>query len=524
MKKNSFIKNVLVLLFSQGIVKALGIIYKLYLTNKTGYSDTGNALFAAAFQVYVMFLTVCSIGVPNAISSLVSEKFSVGETKGAYRILKVAITIFGTLGFISSCMLYLFSKKIAIDYLQIPETELVLRTLAPSIFVVGISSVLKGYFNGKQKLNVTAHSLSIEQIVRTIFTIVLVETVSYISKNNTIMLVCVVGICATIGDIASLIYIYIKYLKSRREILTDIITSKIYKKERKRKIIKNIAKVSLPIAFCALISTLNKTIDAITIVRIAKKYLGEEEAVRQYGILSGKIESLLMFPLSFNMAFTTTLIPTVSGLKARSEKEKAENILKLTIHAGILIGVPCVIIFFAYAEEILKILFPFASEGSVMLKYSAIIIIITIIIQTINSYLQGMHKMGIQILSISIGCLIKLILNIVLIREERIGIYGAVASNVISYFCIAIILVSYLIRKEKIRFEIDKFLIKPVILTTIMYIILKSTYKVEILDSNILKVIIGILTAFIIYVVMIIGFKIISVNDIKIALNGKHKT
>ena len=90
MKKNNFIKNIVFLLLSQGIVKVLGIIYKLYLTNKTGYGDIGNALFAAAFQVYAIFLTVCSIGVPNAISSLVSEKFAIGNTQGAYRILKVA--------------------------------------------------------------------------------------------------------------------------------------------------------------------------------------------------------------------------------------------------------------------------------------------------------------------------------------------------------------------------------------------------------------------------------------------------
>ena len=75
-------------------------------------------------------------------------------------------------------------------------------------------------------MNITANSLSIEQTVRTIFTIVLVEVISNISKNNTIIMVYAVGISATIGDIVSLIYIYANYLKSRREIWIDIITSK----------------------------------------------------------------------------------------------------------------------------------------------------------------------------------------------------------------------------------------------------------------------------------------------------------
>lgn len=524
MKKNNFLKNVLVLLFSQGIVKIVGIVYKLYLTNKLGYGDTGNALFAAAFQVYAIFLTVCSIGVPNAISSLVSEKFATGDNRGAYRILKVALVIFGTLGFISCCVLFSIAGIISNVYLQMPETETILRTLSPSIFIVGIASVLKGYFNGKQKMQITANSLSIEQIVRTICTIILVEVLSFISKNNTVLMVCAVGISATIGDVVSLLYIYWNYLSSRREIWTDIITSKTYKKERKRDIIKNILRVSFPIAICALIGTLNKTIDAMTAVRIAKRYLGEPEAVRQYGILSGKVESLILFPLSFNMAFTTTLIPTISGLKAKGENEKVKHIAKFTILIGILIGIPCFIVMFVFSEDILKILFPNASDGSVMLKYNSIIIIIAIITQTINSYLQGMHKMRIQIISISIGCIVKLILNILLIKNEQIGIYGAVISNIISYIFILVLLVCYLIEKEKIHFELDKFLIKPVILMFTMYIILKNAYKLSFINSNIFELCFSILIAGIVYISMIILFKIITKKDLKNTTSSRHKT
>lgn len=368
LKKNRLFKNVLVLLFSQGIVKIVGIVYKLYLTNKAGYGDTGNALFAAAFQVYAIFLTVCSIGVPNAISSLVSEKFAVGDGRGAYRILKVAIAIFGTLGFISSSILFCFAKNIATSYLQIPETEIILKVLAPSIFIVGITSVFKGYFNGKQKMKITANSLSLEQIIRTICTIIFVEIVSNISKSNTVIMTGIVGIAATIGDLTSLIYIYINYLKSRKEIWTDIITSKTFKKENKINIIKSILRVSFPIAICALIGSLNKTIDAMTIVRIAKNYLGEQEAVRQYGILSGKVEGLILFPLSFNMALTTTLIPVISGFKAKGNLEKAKQAVKLAILLGIIIGIPCFLVMFVFPEEILKMLFPNASDRKLNVK------------------------------------------------------------------------------------------------------------------------------------------------------------
>ena len=60
-------------MLSQVIIKIIGLIYKLYLTNKKGFGDMGNAIYGSSFQIYALFLTISSIGVPNAISKLVSH-------------------------------------------------------------------------------------------------------------------------------------------------------------------------------------------------------------------------------------------------------------------------------------------------------------------------------------------------------------------------------------------------------------------------------------------------------------------
>lgn len=73
-KKETFMQGVLTLIFSQIMIKALGLIYTLYLTNRQGFGDKGNGIVAAGYQIYAMLLTISSIGVPNAISKLVSER------------------------------------------------------------------------------------------------------------------------------------------------------------------------------------------------------------------------------------------------------------------------------------------------------------------------------------------------------------------------------------------------------------------------------------------------------------------
>ena len=76
-KKETFMQGVLTLIFSQVLIKLLGLVYSLYLTNREGFGDKGNGIVAAGYQIYAMLLTISSIGVPNAISNLVSERAAI---------------------------------------------------------------------------------------------------------------------------------------------------------------------------------------------------------------------------------------------------------------------------------------------------------------------------------------------------------------------------------------------------------------------------------------------------------------
>ena len=86
MKINNFFAGIFSLLISQVLVKIFGVLYSLYLTNKVGFGDEGNAIYMSGYQIYALLLTLSSIGVPNAISKLISEKNSIGDYKNEERI------------------------------------------------------------------------------------------------------------------------------------------------------------------------------------------------------------------------------------------------------------------------------------------------------------------------------------------------------------------------------------------------------------------------------------------------------
>ncbi len=401
-KKETFMQGVITLIFSQVLIKILGLVYTLYLTNRQGFGDRGNGIVAAGYQIYAMLLTISSIGVPNAISKLVSERVAIGDHKGAHRIFKIAFATFSVIGLVGSLLLFLGARVISVYWLQIPDAEMTLVALSPAIFFVAIASVMRGYFNGRQNIKATARSQTIEQIFKTALTIILVEIVAIISNTSTQWMAGGATLATTLATMAGFGYLYLYYETRKKEIALEIKSTVNYKYERVRTIVKKILLVSIPIALTAIMSSLNKNIDSFTVVRSLKNFMPEDMAVSQYGILGGKVDTLTSLPLSINVAFSTALVPAISAAKAKKDKETITKKTSFSLLISMLIGLPCTVGMCIFAGPILNLLFPNASDGTVILQISALTILFTILDQTINGALQGYGKLKIP--AISLGC------------------------------------------------------------------------------------------------------------------------
>lgn len=416
-KKETFIQGVVTLIFSQVLIKLLGLIYTLYLTNREGFGDKGNGIVAAGYQIYAMLLTISSIGVPNAISKLVSERIAVGDHKGAYRIFKIAFATFAMIGLVGSLLLFLGAHMIAVYWLQIPEAEMTLVALSPAIFFVAISSVMRGYFNARQNIKATARSQTVEQIFKTALTIILVEIIAIISNCSTEWMAGGATLATTLATFSGFGYLYMFYQTKRREIGREIKSTVNYKYERVRNIIKRILLVSIPIALTAIMSSINKNIDSFTVVRSLKEFMPEDMAISQYGILGGKVDMLTTLPLSINVAFATALVPAISAAKAKKDQKTITQKTSFSLMTSMLIGLPCTVGMCIFAGSILNLLFPFASSGETVLQISSLAIIFTILDQTINGALQGYGKLALP--TISLGCR----------RNCKINIKSNISSN-----------------------------------------------------------------------------------------------
>lgn len=520
-KKEGFMQSVLILMVSQLLIKLLGLVYQIYLTNKEGFGDTGNAIRSGGYQIYALLLTISSIGVPNAISKLVSERVVVGDSKGAHRIFKVSLLTFGIIGFIGTMILFVGAGYISSVILQIPEAEMTLVALSPSVFFVTIASVMRGYFNGREKISITAKSQTLEQVFKTILTIVVVEIVGFTTNLNTALMSAGANLATTLSVLLSFGYLTLYYNIYKKGIAEEIKNSVNYKKESVLTLVKKILFVSTPITLSAIMSTLNKNIDSITVVRGLKKFLSEAEAKAQYGILSGKVDTLTTLPLSFNIAFATALVPYVSSAIAKGEKENAGKRISFSILVSILIGLPCTIGMMVFSEQIIGLLFPNATNGALLLQVTAVTIIFSVLAQTVNGALQGLGKIMVPAITSTIGLLVKLFMNIKLIPIPEIGVYGAAIASIVNNIVAFGLSYIVLAKTIKLNLKFGKCVIKPIIATAIMGIC--SYYLYFILSGIIptrIVTIIAIVFAVIIYLLAVVALKILSKEEIKMIPYG----
>lgn len=515
-KKESFMSGVMTLMISQIIVKIFGLVYKIYLTNRPGFGDTGNAIYNSGYQIYALLLLLSSIGIPNAISKLVSEKTSLGDYKGAHKIFKISFMLLTVIGTIGSLILFFGADFIANTILQIPEAKLTLMCISPSIVLVAMSSVIRGYFNARSNMKATGDSQALEQILKTVFTVIAVEIVAHLTSNNVTLMAAGANFATTISVIGSFIYIYKFYKVRKKEIHQEIQTAEKFEEEDTKGIISSIFKISIPISLTSIVSSVNKNIDSITVVRGLKKITTEAIAKEQYGILAGKVDTLVALPLSFTVAFATALVPGLSSAKAKNDNQAIEKRVKLSLLITILIGMPCAFGLCVFAKQILQLVFPNAAEGANILQYISFLVVFATLAQTVNGALQGLGDFKTPVIALVIGVIVKTILNVLIIPIPGIGIIGATLSSQICQFIAFFIGFIKLKKMTKIKFDFNKFAIKPVLASVIMSVISYGIYYLlDFVIPHKIAIMIGLVIAVIAYVVAVIALKVFSEEEIK---------
>lgn len=309
----------------------------------------------------------------------------------------------------------------------------ILKILAPSIVFSTVESVYRGYFNGIKKISISAKSAGLEQILKTIFTIIFVEKIGEVTHFDTELMAKGAMLAASIATIASFVYSYWKYKRGRGVAPTlwkpNISATKV---NSTKNILKELFSIALPISLTTALLVLGSNIDSITIVRLLKSKIGETEARKIYGIIISKVNLIVGLPVALNGAVSVSLIPEISRNVIKGDNQKLKRNIKFSVLITLLISVPIMIVLFFFSNEVIRILYPNAPRGAELLKLASATIIFSCLTQNISGILQGIGDSKTHLYAVLWGMILKLILNFSLISNPKILEKGAVISTVIS--------------------------------------------------------------------------------------------
>lgn len=512
-KKQTFMKSVIVVMAAQLIIKFMGFIYRVVLTNIKGFQDAGNSYYGTGYRVYVFILAIATTGVPSAISKLVAEKIAVGDNKGAHKVFKTAIKLFTFIGLFFAAVLFFGADFISTKLLSNPKVAGTLATLAPAVFFVSIASVFRGYFIGMQ--NVSAHSTAqvLEQIVNSVLSVVFV--LMLMGKSPEIMAMGSTAATA-VSTFVALAYLYLFYKKNKASIHETIKNATPHISDSTKVTIKKIMKYVIPISFASIVVSLSGLVDILSAMEGLQKFGYDiEKANEIYGIIVGKVDILVSIPHTFNVAIVTPLIPIITELIVKKDYKGAQNKIDFSMKLSSIIAFPCTIGLAILAEPLFRTIFPNAPDGAMLLQIEVWAIIFSLIAQVAEGALNGIGKLIIPGISIIVAAIVKYILNVTLIP-----LYGEIIIPIttIIYHVVNCLIVTFVLYKSlKTKPDFGNIFIKPFIASIIMGVSVWLLYKLSyaVCSSTIISMIVCVLIGALLYFVLLLKFRVLTEDEKK---------
>lgn len=408
--KSKFVTTTLILLAGGFITKILGMIIKIVMTRLIGTNGIG--LYMLIMPTFNLFITICQLGLSVAISKLVAED------KNNNKQIVFSSTIFSCFFNIFLIILIVILAPIISDkLLHNNETYYSIIAIALTLPFISISSILRGYFFGKQRMFPHTFSNCFEQILRLIS--ILIITPYLIPKGLNI---AIAGIILTniISELSSILILFFFVPKNFKLTKKDLHYSK--------STMKDILSISIPTTSSRILGSIGYFFEPIILTStLLMCGYSNDFIVTEYGIINGYVLQLLLLPSFFTMAISQALLPVVSKAYSSGNINYTKSKIKQAIKFSLLIGIPATIIFLLFPEFFLKLIYN-TNEGIKYIKVLAPICILHYIQAPLSSSLQAMGKAKDAMYGTIIGIIVRTSLLFVL-SLLKIGMWGLVIST-----------------------------------------------------------------------------------------------
>lgn len=461
-QKSTYLQGAFVATFGIVLSKILGMIYVIPFYSIIG--TQGGALYGYAYNIYSIFLSISTAGIPLAISSITSEYNTLGYYSVKEKCFSIARRYLNIVGVACFLVVFVFAKEIAYLIIgdisggnTIQDITFVIRVISFSVLIVPTLSVYRGYLQGHKYIAPTSVSQVLEQLIRVGIIIVGSFAAVHIFHLPIKYAVATALFGATVGSLFSLIYLVRARRKYRNEIKTESenmtseesnITSKM--------IIKQILICAFPFIFCDVCKSLYNSVDTFFVVKTLVK-LGYDVSIAEtvMGVISTWGNKLNMIVVAIGTGFSVSLIPNLAATLTKKDKDDAQNKINLTLQSLSYLTIPMVLGLSFLSVPVWNIFYGANTYGPIVFRFSIVVSIVTVLLSSTQIIALALKEYKMLFVCVLAGLVFNGLFDVPLMYlcdKFTYAFYGAILSTCLGHLLTIGILLFYIKKKHNFKF------------------------------------------------------------------------
>lgn len=470
MTRQTFLQGALILILAGMITRFLGFINRIVVARLIG--EEGVGLYMMALPTLFLVITLTQLGLPIAIAKRVSEADAKKNHEKVRSILVVSLSITIVVSVLLTVFMMIGAPYIASTLLTDERTVYPLLAISPIVPIIAISSVLRGYFQGKHNMKPQSYAQVLEQVVRIVFVYIFIKLllpygVEFAAAGAMFSVI--------LGEFVSLLYM-VRQFRLRKS--RDDRKQYIHYLRNGKDTMRGLFSIALPATGSRLIGSITNFLEPILVSQsLAIAGISTSMATKQYGELTGYVIPLLFLPTFITHSLAIALVPSISEAGAQNN----ERLIHYRIHQAIRIsfasGAIATIVLMLFSEQILLFMYGSANANDLLMLMAPFYILLYIQ-APLQATLQALDLAKESMWNTMIGAFIKLLIIFALAQQPAFGMNGVAIA--LSTSVILVTLLHLVVLNKRIDYRIPiKDVLKMVSLIIVTFIagwLLKEVY------------------------------------------------
>ncbi|WP_163539196.1 polysaccharide biosynthesis protein [Gracilibacillus sp. YIM 98692] len=435
---SNLLRGTMLLTGASFLSKFLGMVYVIPFTNIV--EEEGMTLYSYAYTPYSIILSISTVGVPLAVSKFVSKYNALDDYHTSMRMFKWGLSLMAITGFLAFLVLFFGAETIArftidprTEDITIDDVKHVIQMVSVALIIIPAMSIVRGFFQGHQSMGPTAVSQVVEQIVRILFLLISVFIIMVLLNGDVTVAIGYATFAAFIGGLASFTVLYWYWQKRKAYIKDNVIKQKKKSNIPKVHLFQELFRYAGPFVLVGIATPLYQLVDQFTFSRAMAEIGQEDISSIAYSSFNLQGHKLVIIPVTIATGLSLALLPEITKAFNLNQMTRVKNQINQALQIIMFFVLPSVFGLMILSDEIYGSLFGYRTieiSGPLFAWYTPVALCFAFFTVT-SSILQGIEQQRFTVISLTVGLLIKILCNALMIQMIG-GAKGAILTTIVA--------------------------------------------------------------------------------------------